>query len=55
MLFLLSSEVPVSFRELSLCQSERAASHASICGHVRFSAPLPAIMPIWPPFTFSKS
>src|SRR5205823_10006998 len=48
-----SLKKPCTFSQF-FYQSERAASHSSICGHVNFSAPLPAIMPIWPPLTFSN-
>ncbi len=37
------------------CVPERDASQASICGQVRLIAPLPAIMPIWPPGIRSSS
>src|SRR6266545_156853 len=36
-------------------QSERSASQASICGHVRFSAPLPAMIPMWPPWMWYRA
>ena len=35
--------------------SERSESQESMCGQVNFSAPLPAIIPMCPPFTFNSS